>query len=61
MSPTSDSAAGVTHLRIEGHDVRLTNLSKVLWPAIGLRKAALVDYYVRVSGAVLPHLVGHRG
>lgn len=44
---------------IDGRDVRLTNLDKVLWPDIGLTKAAMVDYYVRVSGVLLPHIAGH--
>jgi bifunctional non-homologous end joining protein LigD len=50
------SAPGLT---IGGRDVRLTNLSKVLWPEVGLRKADLVDYYVRVSDVLLPHIAGH--
>ena len=44
---------------IEGREVRLTNLDKVLWPDIGLTKAALVDYYVRIADVLLPHLAGH--
>jgi bifunctional non-homologous end joining protein LigD len=44
---------------IEGRDVRLTNLDKVLWPALGLTKAVLIDHYVRVAPVLLPHLAGH--
>jgi bifunctional non-homologous end joining protein LigD len=44
---------------IEGRDVRLTNLDKVLWPRLGLTKAALIDHYVRVAPVLLPHIAGH--
>lgn len=44
---------------IEGRDVRLTNLDKVLWPRLGLTKAVLIDHYVRVAPVLLPHLAGH--
>ena len=41
---------------VEGRRVRLTNLDKVLYPAAGFTKAEVVDYYVRVADAMLPHL-----
>jgi bifunctional non-homologous end joining protein LigD len=31
-------------------------LSKVLYPAVGFTKGQVIDYYVRVAPAVLPHL-----
>jgi bifunctional non-homologous end joining protein LigD len=34
----------------------LTNLDKVLYPAAGLTKAGIVDYYARIAPAMLPHL-----
>jgi len=34
----------------------LTNLDKVLYPDIGLPKAAVVDYYARIAPVILPHL-----
>jgi bifunctional non-homologous end joining protein LigD len=46
-------------VEIEGRHVRLTNLDKVLWPAIGLTKADLISYYRRVAPALLPHLAEH--
>jgi bifunctional non-homologous end joining protein LigD len=36
--------------------LKLTNLDRVLWPKTGFTKGQLVDYYARVSAALLPHL-----
>jgi bifunctional non-homologous end joining protein LigD len=41
---------------VGGRELRLTNLDKVLYPAAGLTKAGVIDYYGRVSGALLPHV-----
>lgn len=49
-------------LRVEGHDLPVTNLEKVLWPAAGragaLTKRDLLRYMTRVSPWLLPHLAG---
>jgi bifunctional non-homologous end joining protein LigD len=34
----------------------LSNLEKVLYPAVGFTKAAVVDYYARIAPVMLPHL-----
>jgi len=34
----------------------LSNLDKVLYPAAGFTKAAVIDYYARVAPVLLPHL-----
>ena len=36
---------------------RLTNLDKVIYPQLGLTKAQVVEYYVRVAPRMLPFLV----
>jgi bifunctional non-homologous end joining protein LigD len=36
----------------------VSNLDKVLWPAAGYTKGAMLDYYVRVGPTLLPHLSG---
>jgi bifunctional non-homologous end joining protein LigD len=36
--------------------VKLTNLSKVFWPNLGLTKRDLLAYYTEVAPALLPHL-----
>ena len=49
-------SAGKQTLRIEGVDVPVSNLDKLLCPAAGVTKAHVIDYYVRVSRWLLPHL-----
>ena len=41
---------------IEGKRLKLTNLSKVLYPKAGFTKAQVLDYYLRIAPALLPHL-----
>jgi len=41
---------------IEGKRLKLTNLSKVLYPKAGFTKAQVIDYYLRIAPALLPHL-----
>ena len=43
---------------IDGHQLKLSNLDKVLYPEAGFHKAEVIDYYVRVAPAILPHLAG---
>lgn len=42
-------------VNIDGHEVKLTNLDKTIWPE-GLTKAHLVKYYSDVAPYILPHL-----
>ncbi|MEA3201059.1 MAG: bifunctional non-ous end joining protein LigD [Thermoplasmata archaeon] len=41
---------------IQGQQVELSNLDKVLYPQAAFTKAHVIDYYRRVSPALLPHL-----
>ena len=43
-------------LRVDGKDVRLTNLRKIFWPALRLTKGDLLQYYADVADVLLPHL-----
>jgi bifunctional non-homologous end joining protein LigD len=43
-------------VEIEGRELSLTNLDKVLYPEVGFTKALLIDYYVRIAPYLLPHL-----
>ena len=43
-------------MRVGRHDVPVTNPDKILFPARGLTKGALVSYYVGVAKHALPHL-----
>jgi bifunctional non-homologous end joining protein LigD len=43
---------------VEGRQVALTNLEKVLYPEVGFTKAQVLDYYSRIAPVLLPHLAG---
>ncbi len=45
-------------VEIQGRDLKLSNLQKVLYPATGFTKKDVIDYYVRIAPAILPHLAG---
>jgi len=47
------------YVQVAGRDVMVTNRDKVFFPERGLTKGDLVDYYVSVAPALLPH-VRHR-
>lgn len=47
-----------TVVELEGERLRVRNLDKVLYPATGFTKAEVIDYYVRVAPAMLPHVAG---
>lgn len=42
-------------IMVNGHEVKLTNLDKLLWPE-GLTKAHLVRYYWEIAPYLLPHI-----
>ena len=52
--PAADKIA----VQVDGRDLSLTNLAKVLYPADGFSKAEVLDYYQRISAVLLPHVVG---
>src|SRR5688572_16127146 len=43
-------------VEIEGREVTLSNLAKVMYPASGFTKGQVIDYYIKVSKFILPHL-----
>jgi bifunctional non-homologous end joining protein LigD len=43
-------------LSVDGGEVKLTHLQKIFWPALGLTKRDLLQYYADVSPWLLPHL-----
>jgi bifunctional non-homologous end joining protein LigD len=45
-------------VEIQGKDLKLSNLEKVLYPATGFAKKDVIDYYVKIAPAMLPHLNG---
>jgi bifunctional non-homologous end joining protein LigD len=44
------------HVEVEGRELSLSNLDKVMYPAVGFTKGQVIDYYTRIAPAVLPHL-----
>ncbi|MFI9556915.1 non-homologous end-joining DNA ligase [Nonomuraea endophytica] len=47
-----------TPVRVDGRELVLSNLGKVLYPEVGFTKAEVIDYYSRVAPVLLPHLEG---
>ena len=45
-------------VEVDGKELRLTNLDKVLFPQAGFTKGEMVDYYAKVAPAIVPHLSG---
>ena len=45
-------------VEIQGRNLKLSNLEKVLYPATGFTKKDVIDYYARIAPALLPHLEG---
>jgi bifunctional non-homologous end joining protein LigD len=47
-----------THVEVDGRELKLTNLDKVLYPKAGFTKGEVVDYYARIGEVMVPHLSG---
>jgi bifunctional non-homologous end joining protein LigD len=43
---------------VEGRELELSNLDKVLYPRAGFTKGELIDWYARIGEVLLPHLRG---
>jgi bifunctional non-homologous end joining protein LigD len=43
-------------VRVGQQSVKLTNLDKLFWPKLGITKRDLIQYYLDVAPALLPHL-----
>jgi bifunctional non-homologous end joining protein LigD len=41
---------------VDGHELELSNLDKVLYPAVGFTKGEVIDYYTRIAPTILPHV-----
>ena len=50
MTPTS------LEVTVEGRQLKLSNMEKVLYPSVGFTKGEVVEYYTRVAPVLLPHL-----
>lgn len=45
-----------TQVKVEGRTLSLSNLDKILYPAVGFTKAQVIDYCIRIAPVLLPHL-----
>jgi bifunctional non-homologous end joining protein LigD len=45
-----------TQLEVEGRSLEVSNLDKVLYPKAGFTKGQVIDYYIKISPHLLPHL-----
>jgi bifunctional non-homologous end joining protein LigD len=45
-------------VEVDGRQLKISNLEKILYPEARFTKAEVVDYYVRVAPFMLPHLAG---
>ncbi|MEV5559632.1 non-homologous end-joining DNA ligase [Nonomuraea wenchangensis] len=45
-------------VKVDGRELTLSNLDKVLYPDCGYTKAEVIDYYSRIAPVLLPHLAG---
>jgi bifunctional non-homologous end joining protein LigD len=51
----AENSSKVT-VEVDGRQLQLSNLDKVLYPATGFTKGEVLDYYTRIAPALLPHL-----
>ncbi len=43
-------------LEVDGRELPLTNLDKILWPEAGVTKRELISYHLQLAAFLLPHL-----
>ena len=43
-------------VEVDGRELKLTNLDKVLYPKSGFTKGEMIDYYAKVAPVMVPHL-----
>lgn len=53
--PTTETKVNVA---VDGRQLTLSNLDKVLYPQVHFTKAEVIDYYSRMAPLLLPHLKG---
>jgi bifunctional non-homologous end joining protein LigD len=54
----SPPAATTVDVEVEGRQLKLSNIDKVLYPENGFTKGEVIDYYTRVAPALVRHLRG---
>jgi bifunctional non-homologous end joining protein LigD len=51
-------AGKASQVDVDGRELKLSNLDKVLYPKAGFTKGEVVDYYARIAEVMVPHLEG---
>jgi bifunctional non-homologous end joining protein LigD len=51
-------AGKASEVEVDGRELKLSNLDKVLYPKAGFTKGEMIDYYARIADAMVPHLDG---
>jgi bifunctional non-homologous end joining protein LigD len=51
-------AGKASEVEVDGRELKLSNLDKVLYPKAGFTKGEMIDYYARIADAMVPHLAG---
>lgn len=54
--PLTIPKSGSHEVQVGGKGVRVTNLDKLFWPALGITKGDLLQYYADVAPLLLPHI-----
>ena len=49
-------ASKAREVEVDGRELRLSNLDKVLYPKSGFTKGEMIDYYARIAPVLIPHL-----
>ena len=50
------SSRTVSSLKVGNKTLEVSNLDKVLYPAVGFTKGQVIDYYIQIAPVLLPHL-----
>jgi bifunctional non-homologous end joining protein LigD len=50
--------ARAQQVEVDGRELSITNLDKVMHPSTGFTKGEVIDYYARIAPTIIPHLRG---
>jgi bifunctional non-homologous end joining protein LigD len=53
-----EQSAKTAYTTVDGRELKLSNLAKVLYPAVGFTKREVIEYYASVAPVLLGHLHG---
>jgi bifunctional non-homologous end joining protein LigD len=53
-----DQAAGKATAQLEGHELKLSNLDKLIYPDAAFTKRAVINYYAAIAPSLVAHLEG---